>query len=66
MATSRTRGPCRNRCRSPIGPIATLDEALEHLRARRLGEGGKLNERVVGIGGRTVGPDADQHDPLET
>ena len=48
-----------------VGLVAALDQALEHLRARGLGQRGQLGEAGVGVGGAAVGPHADQHHPLE-
>src|SRR5487761_1644985 len=48
-----------------IRPAATLDEAVEYLGSRGLGELGQLAQRIFGAGQSAVGPHADEHDPLE-
>ena len=48
-----------------VGLVAALDEALEDLGARRLGERGQFGKAGVGVGGAAFGPDTDQHDALE-
>ena len=48
-----------------VGLVAALDQAFEHLGARRLGERGELGQAGVGVGGAALGPHADQHDALE-
>ncbi len=49
-----------------VGLVAALDEAFEHLGACGLGECGQLGQAGVGVGGAAFGPDADQHDALES
>ncbi len=44
---------------------AALDEAVHHLGTGGLGEAGQLGHRVLGLLGRALGPDADEHDPLQ-
>ena len=48
-----------------VGLLSALDERVEHLRAGRLGEQLELGERVLGVLGGALGPDADEDDPLE-
>ena len=45
--------------------VAALDDALEHLGACGLGQGGQLGQAGVGVGGAAVGPHADQHDAFQ-
>jgi hypothetical protein len=51
--------------RGGVGVAAPLDQPLEYLRARGLGEGGQLGQGVLRVGGGTFGPDADQDHPFE-
>ena len=51
--------------RRGVGLLPTLRQRVEHLRAGRLGEQLELGEGVVGVLDGAVGPDADEHDPLE-
>ena len=48
-----------------IGALAALDQTLEDLRARRLGEQLQLRHGVLGVDLAAGGPDAHQHDPLQ-
>ena len=48
-----------------VRAAAALDQRLEHLRAGGLGQRGQLGQRVLRVGDGALGPDADQHDPLE-
>lgn len=49
-----------------VGLVAALDHAVEHQRARGLREGGELREGVLRVLCGPRGPDADEHDPLQT
>ena len=44
---------------------APLDEAVEHLGARRLRQPAQLAQRILRAGQAAFGPDPDQHDPLQ-
>jgi hypothetical protein len=48
-----------------VGLAAPLDQAGEHLGPGRLGEGGQLAHRVLGVLGGALGPHRGQDDPLE-
>ena len=48
-----------------VGAVAALDQRVEHLRARGLGQPGELDQRVLGLGQRAGRPHPDQHDALE-
>jgi hypothetical protein len=48
-----------------VGTVAALDQPLEHLGAGGLGQRSELGEGVLRIRGRSLGPDTDEHDPLE-
>ena len=48
-----------------VGLRAALHQRVEHLRAGGLGEQLELGEGVLGVLGRALGPDADEHDLLE-
>ena len=48
-----------------VGLVAALDQAVEHQRAGGLGQRGQLGQGVLGVLRRALGPDADQHDPLQ-
>ena len=44
---------------------AALQQPVEHLRARRLGQRGELAQRHLGLGGVAARLEPDQHDPLQ-
>ena len=48
-----------------VDPAAALDEAVEHLGARRLRQQAQLAQRILRAGQAALGPDPDQHDPFE-
>ena len=62
---AQLRGLARADVGGRVGFVAPLDQALEHLGARGLGQRRELGEAGVGVGGAAVGPDADQHDAFE-
>ena len=51
--------------RRGVGRLPALVDRLEHLGAGGLGEQRELGHRVLGVLDGAVGPDADQHHPLE-
>ena len=51
--------------RGSVGLVATLDHAVQDLGTSRLGQGGQLAQRVLGICDRARGPHADQYHSLE-
>ena len=51
--------------RRRVGLLPALRQRVEHLGAGCLGEQLELGEGVVGVLDRAVGPDPDEHDPLE-
>ena len=48
-----------------VRPVAPLHQALQDLGAGRLGQPGELGQRVLRVGHRAGGPDADEHDALQ-
>ena len=48
-----------------VDPAAPLDEAVEHLGARRFRQQAQLAQRILRASQAALGPHPDQHDPLE-